>query len=378
MTNPDQNPVQTEGSSTALQCISPQTDWLLEVVEFDDEQQQKINQLATTVEFSDTASMMTFGKDIQTNMNGFYQNSLESVRNYQTGDYGEILISPLNGHLKGLNLNALKKGDGFLAKLFNIGKAIVAFKKRVDKILPQIMAIEKNAVELQTQQAKTIKDKDLEFKLQVQTFRDLEIVIAGGQVAIKKAWEQWLQDEEKLKQSKDVLAVQTHNDNLKLMQVFDRQIFALIKFRTQSLASLLEIRAMQQASQTFMELANNVITGIIPQILRMATNAVTFEQQKAASKQLGQANDLMAKLSAQNADAFAETQHLAADSERKTVSEADIIVGNVENMLVELEKVDQKRQETAKLRQAAIQKLQTAESSIKDFVKERTATAASN
>ncbi len=81
-----------DGDSPSLR-YELKADRQIDLNKFTDEQKARINQIAASVSFSDTNSLMSFGADAQRELSKHLDQLLEGMRTSEAGRAGEITIA---------------------------------------------------------------------------------------------------------------------------------------------------------------------------------------------------------------------------------------------------------------------------------------------
>ncbi|MFZ6693584.1 toxic anion resistance protein [Undibacterium sp. SXout20W] len=270
-----------------------QADRQIDLNKFSDEQKARINQIATSVSFSDTNSLMSFGADAQRELSKHLDQLLEGMRTSEAGRAGEITIA-LATTLKDLNLPKIKQevaGQNSLAEQFGkipfVGEwfsALRALQQNHKKITEHLNAIEQKSQAQLTTLRSTNEKLDRLVHASIEHIKNMELYMAAGQILIKRARLEFEQKRVAVEQSRDVVEIAKLRDFAEQINAFETRIVRMHIAHSQSIVSVPEIRATQTAATIEM---NNVMDSILfdlPALKRAIVNVAALAETAKASK----------------------------------------------------------------------------------------------
>jgi|GEM_PF-1876555 len=257
------------------------------------EQMARVNQIAASVSFTDTDSLMSFGADAQRALNKHLDQLLQGMRTSEAGRAGEITIA-LATTIKDLNLPQVKKeAEGSASLMESLGKiplvggwfsALRAMQLNHRKITDHLTAIE-NKAQAQMTSLRAMNDKlDSLVSESIQNIKNLELYMAAGQIVVKRARVDYETRRLAAEQSHDVVEIASLRDFADQLNAFETRIVRIHLAHSQSIVTVPEIRASQRAA--LIEL-NNVMDSILfdlPNLKRAILNVASLAQTAAAAK----------------------------------------------------------------------------------------------
>ena len=270
-----------------------QADRQIDLNKFSEEQKARINQIASSVSFSDTNSLMSFGADAQRQLSQHLDQLLEGMRTSEAGRAGEITIA-LATTLKDLNLPKIKQevaGQSSLAEQFGkipfVGEwfsALRALQQNHKKITEHLNAIEQKSQAQLTTLRSTNEKLDRLVQASIEHIKNMELYMAAGQILIKRARLEFEQKRVTVEQSRDVVEIAKLRDFAEQINAFETRIVRMHIAHSQSIVSVPEIRATQTAAMIEM---NNVMDSILfdlPDLKRAIITVAALAETAKASK----------------------------------------------------------------------------------------------
>ena len=229
---------------------------------------EKVIQLKTRIDISDTAQITTFGERAQREVAGFADQILSQTKNRELGDTGELL-SDIIAKAKGLDPADLQKA-GFLTKLFGgVRRRLFAFQSKFETVAAQIDRI---TVELEKRVDRMRRDITMLDGLHAQTkgsISELDAYIAAG-----KAFADEFRNGDlvKLKAavsttsdgSQDLMAAQAYQDAVQSLDRLEKRVMYLQQARQIAIQQLPQIRIVQNGDATLVESLQASINLTVP------------------------------------------------------------------------------------------------------------------
>ncbi|MCD2255300.1 toxic anion resistance protein [Lactobacillus sp. CC-MHH1034] len=320
------------------------------------EDQQKAQELAKSIDTTNTTSVINYGAQAQKQLGEFSQNILTKVQSQDTGEIGDALTD-LMYRLNEANPDELRAEDrNVFKKLFGkVKRSIFEIQNKYQKIGAQIDGI---AAKLNNEKNSLLTDNVTMEELYQQNktyFQALNIYIAAGQVKIKELDQQLIPEaEQKAKTTQDQMDVQTVQDLQQFKNRLEKRTYDLELARQVTLQQAPQIRLIQNTNQALAEKIQASINTAIPLWKNQVAIALTLLRQKdavTAQRQVSETtNDLLKKNSEMLKMSSIET---AKENERGVI---DIeTLQKTQNDLVET------LQETLKIQKEGREKRQNAE-----------------
>jgi len=266
----------------------------VDLAKLSDDQRTRINQIVSSVSFSDTNSLLSFGSDAQRQLSQHLDQLLEGIRTSEAGRAGEVTIA-LATTIKDLNLPKVKdevQGEGglvgALSRLPVVGSwfsALRTLQLNHRKITQHLEKIENDA-QGQLTLLKTMNNKlDRMVDATIENIKALELYMAAGQVVVLRARAEFEQQRQAVEKSREVVEIARLRDFAEQINAFETRVVRIHLAHSQSMVSVPEIRASQTA--TVIEM-NNVMDSILfdlpslkRAILKIASLAATVKASKA-------------------------------------------------------------------------------------------------
>ncbi|WP_416353026.1 toxic anion resistance protein [Agrilactobacillus fermenti] len=320
------------------------------------EDQQKAQELAKSIDTTNTTSVINYGAQAQKQLGEFSQNILTKVQSQDTGEIGDALTD-LMYRLNEANPDELRAEDrNVFKKLFGkVKRSIFEIQNKYQKIGAQIDGI---AAKLNNEKNGLLTDNVTMEELYQQNktyFQALNIYIAAGQVKIKELDQQLIPEaEQKAKTTQDQMDVQAVQDLQQFKNRLEKRTYDLELARQVTLQQAPQIRLIQNTNQALAEKIQASINTAIPLWKNQVAIALTLLRQKdavTAQRQVSETtNDLLKKNSEMLKMSSIET---AKENERGVI---DIeTLQKTQNDLVET------LQETLKIQKEGREKRQNAE-----------------
>ncbi|MBC3861562.1 toxic anion resistance protein [Undibacterium jejuense] len=330
-----------DGNPPALR-YELQADRQIDLNKFTDEQKARINQIAASVSFSDTNSLMSFGADAQRELSKHLDQLLEGMRTSEAGRAGEITIA-LATTLKDLNLPKIKQevaGQSSLAEQFGkipfVGEwfsALRALQQNHKKITEHLNAIEQKSQAQLTTLRSTNDKLDRLVQASIDHIKTMELYMAAGQILIKRARLEFEQKRVAVEQSRDVVEIAKLRDFAEQINAFETRVVRMHVAHSQSIVSVPEIRATQTAAMIEM---NNVMDSILfdlPALKRAILNVAALSETAKASKATEARRALSRELGGIGSDQLQDAYLKAKNSQGDFAADVAVLAQSADKLL---------------------------------------------
>jgi uncharacterized protein YaaN involved in tellurite resistance len=274
-------------------------------------QMDRVNQIASSVSFTDTNSLMSFGSDAQRELSRHLDLLLEGMRTSEAGRAGEVTIA-LATTIKELNLSRVKKeaaGKDTIAEMFGklpiVGpwfSALRAMHLNRKKITEHLAAIEQKAQAQMTALSANNDKLDHMVISSIDHIHSMELYMAAGQLVVKRARVEFEEKRVAVEQSRDLVEIAKLRDFGEQLNAFETRVVRINIAHSQSMVSVPEIRASQTAAMIEM---NNVMDSILfdlPNLKRAILNVAALAEASRAAKATEARRQLSRELSSIGSD----------------------------------------------------------------------------
>lgn len=288
--------------TTAPAPAPPLADALVGYAEAPPDRRARIEAALAELDIRDSNSVLSFGAKAQEQVTAISDAMLEGVRNKDTGAAGEVL-SDMVATLRGFDVEELKKGGGFLARLFGRARPIVKVLQRYEEVRGQIDGITDRLESHKTRLMTDIAQLDRLYAATLEYFHALADYIAAGEEALRRL------DEEEIPKlqaaaasSGDMLAAQGLRDLRARRDELERRVHDLKLTRQVTMQALPSIRLVQENDKALIGRITSTVTNTVPLWRTQLAQAVTIARSQEAGRTLKEATDLTNELLAANAE----------------------------------------------------------------------------
>ena len=292
-------------------------------VELTPEEKQKVDEIAKTIDISNSQQILQYGIGAQSNISSFADNILSQVRAKDSGYVGEIMTD-LVLNIKDLEIDKLSQDKGFLSKLPFVKGFVDSFKKFTEKYEKLDVQIEKISGQLDDARIKLLKDIgmfDMLYQKNLEYFKELVLYIEAGEQKLKEVNEQVIPELKKQAQaSSDPMDAQKVNDMVEAANRFEKKIHDLKLSKMISIQTAPQVRLIQNNDQLLVDKIQTSIFNTLPLWKNQIIIAIgLFRQQKALQMQK-QITDTTNELLLKNSEMLKSgTIEIAKESERGIV-----------------------------------------------------------
>lgn len=253
--------------------------------EMSPENRQKVLDIASQINISDSQSIIQYGGLAQSDISKFSDSILDQIRAKDSGEVGEVLTDLL-GKVQDVNIDAIDpQQKGFsLSKLFGgVKRETQKFIARYDKISIQIEKIIDQLDRAKLQLIRDITSLDMMYEKNLDYLKQLDIFIMAGSLKLKELNDKVLpQLKEKAVQTSDAVDAQKVKDMAELISRFEKKLHDLKLSRMISIQTAPQIRLIQNNDQTLVEKIQSSIVNTIPLWKNQIAIAITMLRQQSA------------------------------------------------------------------------------------------------
>ena len=332
--------------------------------ELSDEEKKKVDEIASSIDLSDSAAVMAFGASTQKQMSDFSERTLDSVRTKDMGEVGDM-ITGLVGELKNFQIDENEHG---LMKLFKrSANNITTLKAKYNKVEGNVKII---SDELQKRQVVLMKDIDILDKLyalNLKYFKELSVYIIAGKKKLEEVRTNELAAaQKKAEQTGAQEDVQYAKDLAAQCDRFEKKLYDLELTKTIALQTGPQIRMVQASDQAMAEKIQSTILNTIPLWKNQMVIAIGIEHAGQAAKAEREVNDMTNELLKKNAaNLKTATIETAKESERGIV-DIETLKNTNEQLISTMDEILRIQTEGKEKRKAAEAELVQIEGELKN------------
>lgn len=270
--------------------------------EMSPEDRQKVLDIASQIDISDSQSVIQYGGLAQSDISKFSDAMLDQIRAKDSGEVGDVLNDLLN-KVQEVNIDELdpkQKGFSFTRLFGGFKREAQKFISRYDKISVQIEKIIDQLDRAKLQLIRDITTLDTMYEKNLEFLHQLDMYIMAGSLKLKELNDKVLpQLKEKATKSGDPVDAQKVKDMAELISRFEKKIHDLKLSRMIAIQTAPQIRLIQNNDQTLVEKIQSSIMNTIPLWKNQIAIAITMLRQQSALKLqrdvTNATNDLLAR-----------------------------------------------------------------------------------
>ncbi|MBV8658887.1 MAG: toxic anion resistance protein [Burkholderiales bacterium] len=359
------SPVLVDQAATvpALEYIFP-TERQTDLSKFDAGQMARVEQIAASVSFADTNSLLSFGTEPQRRLNDYLDQLLDGIRTSDVGAAGDLTIE-LATTIKAIHLQKMKReveGEDWVASTFGrlpvVGKwasALRYFQLSHKQITKHLETIETRAEQDKAKLAAMNAKLDRMVDASIENMRELEYYLAAAQVVIKRARVDFEQRRQAAAISRDVVEIARLRDYMEQINAFETRAVRMHVAYAESMVSIPQIRASQTASR--IEISNIMDTMLfdLPHLKRAIVQVASLAQTSKASKANAARRELTRQISGIGADQLQEVYLKAKASQGSSEQDIALLAQSADKLLETIALGHKLDAENARKREQAIQ-----------------------
>ena len=332
--------------------------------ELSDEEKKKVDEIASSIDLSDSAAVMAFGASTQKQMADFSERTLDSVRTKDMGEVGDM-ITGLVGELKNFQIDENEHG---LMKLFKrSANNITTLKAKYNKVEGNVKIISDELQKRQVVLMKAIDILDKLYALNLKYFKELSVYIIAGKKKLEEVRTNELAAaQKKAEQTGAQEDVQYAKDLAAQCDRFEKKLYDLELTKTIALQTGPQIRMVQASDQAMAEKIQSTILNTIPLWKNQMVIAIGIEHAGQAAKAEREVNDMTNELLKKNAaNLKTATIETAKESERGIV-DIETLKNTNEQLISTMDEILRIQTEGKEKRKAAEAELVQIEGELKN------------
>lgn len=337
-----------------------------EPVVYSPEERNRIEEIKTGIDFTDTQTTVQYGVGVQRRMTEFADSIMSNVRSKDGGEVGNLL-SDLVIAVKSVDAGF---DDGILGKMPLIKNAVHSVKKlkeRYTKAEVQIDRIEGALEKARMDMLKDIGVFDIMYQENLNCFKELGLYIQAGREKVEEMQTVIIPKlRAEATASGEPMDAQLVKDFEDTVDRFEKKIYDLELSRTVSIQSAPQIKLIQNNDRILVDKIQTAILNTIPVWKSQFVIAMGLENQQKVLKMQREINDATNEMLIRNSELLkSNTVETAIESNRGIVDIETLQKVN-KNLISTIEETIQIQKEGKEKRQAAEVELGRIENELKN------------
>ena len=330
------------------------------------EERNRIEEIKTGIDFTDTQTTVQYGVGVQRRMTEFADSIMSNVRSKDGGEVGNLL-SDLVIAVKSVDTGF---DDGILGKMPLIKNAVHSVKKlkeRYTKAEVQIDRIEGALEKARMDMLKDIGVFDIMYQENLNCFKELGLYIQAGREKVEEMQTVIIPKlRAEATASGEPMDAQLVKDFEDTVDRFEKKIYDLELSRTISIQSAPQIKLIQNNDRILVDKIQTAILNTIPVWKSQFVIAMGLENQQRVLKMQREINDATNEMLIRNSELLkSNTVETAIESNRGIVDIETLQKVN-QNLISTIEETIQIQKEGKEKRQAAEVELGRIENELKN------------
>lgn len=322
-------------------------------------EQEKADQLASTIDFMSSDIDSTYAADAQKSMTSFSDSVLAKTSSREAGEAGEYLADLLG------TLNKSKLDD--VPVIGTVSMKLKAMQRKYQKVESQMDEIVAKLEKAKSQMVKDIAMYDRMYAENLAQYKQLKIYVAAGKKALKDFYaDQMPALEQQVQASNDPMAAQTLKDFKDKLERFAKRLDDLDRVSVICLQTAPQIKILQNADKTIQDKINTTITTTIPVWKSQMVLAVGLANQQKALDLQNAADDLTNKLLNEMASKTHQGAVAAAKAGQRSVVDIETIQKVNSELISTLQETVQIQREGRAAREQAEGQMRKMEEDLKN------------
>lgn len=322
-------------------------------------EQEKADQLASTIDFMSSDIDSTYAADAQKSMTSFSDSVLAKTSSREAGEAGEYLADLLG------TLNKSKLDD--VPVIGTVSMKLKAMQRKYQKVESQMDEIVAKLEKAKSQMVKDIAMYDRMYAENLAQYKQLKIYVAAGKKALKDFYANQMPAlEQQVQASNDPMAAQTLKDFKDKLERFAKRLDDLDRVSVICLQTAPQIKILQNADKTIQDKINTTITTTIPVWKSQMVLAVGLANQQKALDLQNAADDLTNKLLNEMASKTHQGAVAAAKAGQRSVVDIETIQKVNSELIATLQETVQIQREGRAAREQAEGQMRKMEEDLKN------------
>ncbi|QIK53185.1 toxic anion resistance protein [Dysgonomonas sp. HDW5B] len=350
----------------SLQRIDNQGNINLE--NLDQNEISRLSELNKSLVVTDVNSVLNYGADLQSTMEKYSNDFLNSVRTFNSGEVGTH-ISDLLTELNYIDVDELNQSGfkAFLSKVPLLKNLVVNVKRIFQKYDTVISNVDKISNKIKAGRINSLKDNtalQTMFDNNVEYIKQIEQLIIAGQLKFQELQVKLAEMEGNPANYKDYEIADLREYIMRL----DKRLADMKIIRYVMMQSLAQIRVVQNNNTAIADKAQSIISTTIPVWKNQLTIAVALYRQKANVEMQRKVAETTNTILEKNAELLRQNSIEVARENENTVVSIDTLKKTTQSLISTLDEVKKIHEEGMRNRQVLDKELQTLETELRKNV----------
>lgn len=350
----------------SLQRIDNQGNINLE--NLDQNEINRLSELNKSLLVTDVNSVLNYGADLQSTMEKYSNDFLNSVRTFNSGEVGTH-ISELLTELNYIDVDELNQSGfkAFLSKVPLLKNLVVNVKRIFQKYDTVISNVDKISNKIKAGRINSLKDNtalQTMFDNNVEYIKQIEQLIIAGQLKFQELQVKLAEMEGNPANYKDYEIADLREYIMRL----DKRLADMKIIRYVMMQSLAQIRVVQNNNTAIADKAQSIISTTIPVWKNQLTIAVALYRQKANVEMQRKVAETTNTILEKNAELLRQNSIEVARENENTVVSIDTLKKTTQSLISTLDEVKKIHEEGMRNRQVLDKELQTLETELRKNV----------
>ena len=346
---------------------APEADHVVEATlddTFTEEEREEIKRFAGTIDVSNPDHVMLYGADAQKKVSAFADTILNSVKNADSGEVGDILTKLIT-ELKGFE-GATQKPKGLRGLFFSAKQQLEAVKSRYEAVSANVEGIAASLEQHQVQLLKDVAMFNRLYEMNLAYFRELSMYIMAGETRLAEIRAGELEAlRAKAKETGDAMDAQAASDLSDQCDRFEKKLHDLKLTRQVALQMAPQIRMLQNNNALLVERIQSTLVNTLPLWKNQMVLAVGLHHSQQAMQAQRAVTDATNELLRKNAETLKMgTLETAREAERGIIDMETLVKTN-QDLIDTITEVQRIQTEGRQQRREAEKRLQEMETELK-------------
>ena len=331
---------------------------------FTQQEKEEIKRFAGTIDITNPDHVMLYGADAQKKVSEFSDTILQSVKNTDSGEVGDILTKLIT-ELKGFE-GVSDQPKGIAKLFFSAKKQMAAIQARYDVVSANVETIAGNLEQHQVQLLKDVAmfnqlyDKNLEY------FRELTMYIVAGEMRLEQVRGTDLEAlRKKAEETGDTMDAQAAKDLADQCDRFEKKLHDLKLTRQVALQMAPQIRMLQNNNALLVERIQSTLVNTLPLWKNQMVLAIGLQHSQQAMKAQKAVTDATNELLRKNAETLKQGTLATAKEAERGIIDLETLTKTNQDLIDTITEVQRIQAEGSEKRREAEKRLAEMEAELK-------------
>ena len=331
---------------------------------FTQQEREEIKRFAGTIDITNPDHVMLYGADAQKKVSEFSDTILQSVKNTDSGEVGDILTKLIT-ELKGFE-GVSDQPKGIAKLFFSAKKQMAAIQARYGVVSANVETIAGNLEQHQVQLLKDVAmfnqlyDKNLEY------FRELTMYIVAGEMRLEQVRSTDLEAlRKKAEETGDTMDAQAAKDLADQCDRFEKKLHDLKLTRQVALQMAPQIRMLQNNNALLVERIQSTLVNTLPLWKNQMVLAIGLQHSQQAMKAQKAVTDATNELLRKNAETLKQGTLATAKEAERGIIDLETLTKTNQDLIDTITEVQRIQAEGREKRREAEKRLAEMEAELK-------------